>query len=124
MFDLIGKKYELGADGSGDSIDCIHLCYEVLERLNIPTPTFNPNWYDWNKLEIARAIRGWGNRIAEPTYNGDICLLAAESYGVSFSVAWDNGLLTISPATERVKWVPFSMAQPLRSYRYSPTKNS
>ena len=48
MIDLIGRPYRLGADGTGadGAIDCIHLVYVVLERLNIPTPDFKDDWYN------------------------------------------------------------------------------
>jgi cell wall-associated NlpC family hydrolase len=43
--DLVGLRYRLGADGSDGEIDCIHLVYTVLERLDIARPEFNDDWY-------------------------------------------------------------------------------
>jgi len=96
--------YRLGGDGSDGTIDCINLVYRVLESLEIPTPTFNPDWYEINGFKILRDIRRWGEVIKEPKYNGDTVML--KSSGVAFGVVWDRGLLTVSEATKAVAWNP------------------
>jgi hypothetical protein len=102
--DLIGRPYRLGADGSGDEIDCIHLVYTVLERLDIATPPFNPDWYTAPKRFVARDLLGWGRRIARPEYDGDILLLRESNW--AFAVTWQTGILYINSYLEKVAWAP------------------
>lgn len=102
--DLIGRPYRLGADGSGPEIDCIHLVYEVLERLNIETPAFNPGWYTAPKRQIIRDILTWGRRIELPEYDGDILLLREANW--AFAVTWQTGILYINRHLGKVAWAP------------------
>lgn len=117
--DLIGLPYLLGADGTHGSIDCIHLVYEALRVMDIPTPTFKQHWYDLPKREIMRDIRGWGNRIASPTYDGDVSLLPDSETGWAFGVTWNDGILHINRAVMAVNWSPIGLVPTSRSYRYS-----
>ena len=67
--------YVLGADGTRGAIDCIHLVYQALHLMEIPTPPFKRRWYDLPRQEIMRDITAWGTRIPHPTYDGDVSLL-------------------------------------------------
>ena len=101
--DLIGMPYRLGSDGRDGKIDCIHLCYVVLDRLGIPTPVFNHRWYRGIKREIARDLYAWGYRVHNPRYtDGDILLLPQDS--LAFAVIWDTGVLYINRQLEKVQW--------------------
>ena len=102
--DLIGRPYRLGADGSGDEIDCIHLIYTVLARLDIATPPFNPDWYTASKRLVVRDLLGWGRRIARPEYDGDILLLRESNW--AFAVTWQTGILYINSYLGKVSWAP------------------
>ena len=104
MIDLIGRPYRLGADGTGDEIDCIHLVYVVLDRLNIETPPFDPGWYTASQFRIARDLLAWGRRIKAPAYDGDVALLPQEA--AAFAVTWQNGLLYINRRLHQVAWCP------------------
>jgi len=117
-------RYRLGADGSNGEIDCIHLTYQVLDELQIPTPPFNHAWYNSDVRTILKAIKGWGERIPEPIYNGDITILSDPAVGWAFSVAWQNGLLYINRNLNQVKWSPLHLLPRSRSYRYCPMKSS
>ena len=100
--DLIGLPYELGADGSNGKIDCIHLCYTVLDRIGIAAPPFNSAWYDSNKHQVLRDLLRWGYRIEDPKYDGDILLLPQQSW--AFAVTWQTGVLYINQQTRAVAW--------------------
>lgn len=100
--DLIGLRYRLGADGTNGEIDCIHLVYAVLRRLQIETPQFNSSWYQASWREIARDLLGWGKRVCHPSYDGDVLLLMQDT--PAFAVAWQNGILYICRKTEKVNW--------------------
>jgi len=113
--DLIGRPYHLGADGTGTEIDCIHLVYTVLERLGIPTPAFNSDWYNSDLKTIIRAIRDWGNRVAQPEYDGDVVMLAHDHW--AFGVTWQSGILYVNRDLQKVAWCPLSAASKCRCYR-------
>ena len=113
--------YVLGADGSRGSIDCIHLVYEALRVMEIPTPPFKQSWYELPAREIMRDITSWGNRIASPTYDGDVSVLPDSETGWAFGVTWNSGILHINRGVMAVSWSPHELVQPSRSYRYSPT---
>ena len=102
MIDLIGRPYELGADGSNGPIDCIHLVYTVLERLRIPTPAFDPLWYEGDRMRIGRALLEWGTRIPAPTYDGDVVLFRQSQ--LAFAVTWQSGILYINQDLRQVAW--------------------
>lgn len=101
--DLIGMPYELGADGSTGSIDCIHMVYVVMEELGIPMPTFDNAWYEQSPFAIARHLRAWGFK-TDNLYDGNIFWTA--SSGPSFGVVWQNGILYISQKRNAVHWSP------------------
>jgi len=117
--DLIGLRYRLGADGTNNEIDCIHLVYTVLGRLQIPAPTFNPNWYTASKTSIARDLLRWGTRVKYPEYDGDVLLMTQGPW--AFAVVWLNGVLYINTELEKVSWCSL---QQLRSYRCFRMKGS
>jgi len=115
--DLIGLRYRLGADGSNGEIDCIHLVYTVLDRLQIATPAFDPSWYDAGWRQIARDLLSWGHRVDFPAYDGDTLLF--KQGRAAFSVAWHTGILYINPQTERVNWCPVSSVTNYHCFRSS-----
>lgn len=117
--DLIGLRYRLGADGSNGEIDCIHLCYRALEMLEIPTPPFNPHWYEAGKVTVLRDLLSWGERVDKPTYDGDIVLF--DQNGWAFAVTWQTGILYINRQLEKVSWCS---VQSLGKYHCFRTKNS
>lgn len=106
MIDLIGRPYRLGADGSGEdgAIDCINLVYQVLERMDIPTPTFKADWYNQTVRQYGRDLLKWGVRISEPQYDGDVLLLD-QGHPV-FAVVWSGGCLYINQNLKAVAWCP------------------
>jgi cell wall-associated NlpC family hydrolase len=104
--DLIGRPYELGADGSGPEIDCIHLVYTVLKRMGIAAPTFNPGWYSASKYRIYRDLLAWGQRVPQPEYDGDVVLVPQDH--LAFGVTWQSGILYINRHLMRVAWCPLT----------------
>lgn len=100
--DLIGRPYRLGADGTENEIDCIHLVYEVLKRHSIPTPPFQHSWYSASRIQIARDLLRWGKRVERPTYDGDVLLLRQER--LAFAVTWQTGILYINRHLGKVAW--------------------
>jgi len=117
--DLVGMHYRLGADGSNNEIDCIHLVYAVLGRLQIPTPSFNPDWYTASKTSIARDLLRWGDRVKTAEYDGDVLLMTQGPW--AFAVVWLNGVLYINTELEKVSWCSL---QQLKSYRCFRMKGS
>ena len=119
--DLIGKPYLLGADGTDGPIDCIHLVYQALKIMNIPTPDFKKHWYELPHREILRDLNAWGIRIESPTYDGDVSVLPDSETGWAFGVTWCSGILHINRALMAVNWSPLDLVPITRSYRYSPS---
>ena len=117
--DLIGMPYRLGADGSDGHIDCIHLCYKVWDEIGIKAPPFKQSWYEAGKWEVSRDLLKWGFRVKKPEYDGDILLLAENSW--TFAVTWEKGILYIQPRTEKVQW---SSVQLFTTYHCFRTKSS
>jgi cell wall-associated NlpC family hydrolase len=113
--DLVGLRYRLGADGTDGEIDCIHLVYEVLRRLDIATPRFRPEWYEATPRIIARDLVRWGKRIAVPAYDGDVLLLRQQR--TAFGVTWQTGILYINHQLERVAWCPVSAVTAYHCFR-------
>jgi len=113
--DLIGRPYRLGADGTDREIDCIHLVYEVLQRLGIPAPEFDPSWYDGNRKQIVRALKAWGRRIDYPQYDGDVLLIPQQ--GWAFAVTWQAGILYINRHLEQVAWCPITAIRQCHCFR-------
>jgi hypothetical protein len=111
--------YRFGADGSDGYIDCIHLCYEVLERLNIDAPPFKQSWYEASKWAICRDLMRWGDRVKKPEYDGDILLLPERSW--TFAVMWQMGIMYVQPHAQKVQW---SSAQLFTTYHCFRTRNS
>lgn len=95
-------RYRLGADGTNGEIDCIHLVYAALGYLGIATPTFNPAWYDANRVRIARDLLAWGRRVPQPLYDGDVLLLKEER--PVFGVTWQTGILYCNRHLGKVAW--------------------
>lgn len=114
--DLIGQPFVWG------ELDCIHLVYRVLERMEIPTPTFDPSWYERNTMQIGRALLRWGERIERPTYDGDVVLLADEQ--LSFGVVWQAGILYMSLQVEAVAWCQLRGIKVAHAFRYCPSSRS
>ena len=112
--DLLGMPYRLGGDGSDGTIDCIHLCYAVLDELGIKAPPFKPSWYEASKWSIARDMHCWGRRIDRPRLDGDIVLLAKER---AFAAAWEDGILFINRTSNRVAWCPRNTFQSSLCFR-------
>ena len=106
MIDLIGRPYRLGADGTeaDGAIDCIHLVYVVLERMNIPTPKFKDDWYNQSVRQYGRDLLKWGSRIDQPGYDGDVLLL--DQGDPVFAVVWSRGCLYINRHLKAVAWCP------------------
>ena len=106
MIDLIGRPYRLGADGTGPdgAIDCIHLVYTVLERMEIPTPAFQADWYNQSVRQYGRDLLKWGTRVDEPQYDGDVLLL--DQGDPVFAVVWSKGCLYINRHLKAVAWCP------------------
>ena len=117
--DLVGLRYRLGADGSDGEIDCIHLVYTVLERLNIPRPKFNEDWYNAPSYKVLRDLLRWGVRVDRPEYDGDVLLMTQGNW--AFAVVWLSGVLYINTELEKVSWC--SLRQ-LSAYRCFRTKSS
>ena len=108
--------YRLGGNGSDATIDCIHLVYEVLHDLGIPTPAFRQSWYEYPWVDIYRHLLRWGKQVERPTYDGDVCLLGSEA--LVFGVAWQSGILCISQQAQRVVWCPIAAVEVSRTFRH------
>jgi hypothetical protein len=117
-------RYRLGADGSDGEIDCIHMTYQVLAELGIPTPAFNSAWYDSDVRTVFKAINGWGKKIELPEYDGDVVLIADPVVSWAFSVVWQNGILYINRELNQVSWGRIGLFPRSRSYRCFHTKKS
>ena len=113
--DLVGVPYRRGADGTDGAIDCIHLVYAVLERLEIRTPAFRQEWYEAGWRDIARDLLKWGYRIPGPRYDGDVLLFPQSAQ--AFGVTWHAGILYINQMTKRVAWCPVSNVTPSHCFR-------
>ena len=114
-FDLIGLRYRLGADGSDGEIDCIHLVYRALERMKIPTPAFNPQWYQLPTRAVLRDLLTWCYRVPRPAYDGDVLLIQQDRW--AFAVTWDTGLLHINHGSARVAWCPLASLTAAHCFR-------
>ena len=114
--DLIGRRYSYG------EFDCIHLVYEVLGRMEIPTPPFNQRWYEGNRVTIGRSLLSWGSRIEHPTYDGDVVLLRDEQ--LAFAVTWQTGILYIHQQMEAVAWCPIKRVSNVHAFRCSHLRRS
>lgn len=121
MIDLIGRPYRRGADGTGEdgAIDCINLVYEVEKRLGVPTPPFNPSWYEQCASQFGKDLLKWGDRVDRPEYDGDVLLL--DGTGPIFAVVWNNGCLYINETLKAVTWCPLEGLSSNRCFRMKRT---
>ena len=110
---LIGKPYEYGSNGS--SVDCIALVIQALDLMGIDNPGIKPCWYEMSLRQILKELNSYTERISEPTYDGDIVIIAGTP--PAFGVAWQSGILFINRQSMRVDWKPTSFLSILRSYR-------
>lgn len=110
---FIGYDYELGADGTGRKIDCIHLVLAVLDDLDIKRPPLDPTWYEGNRHKIARDLIGWGVRVDVPSYDGDTIVWTDRFF--AFGIVWSQGILAISDRTRKVAWFPLQAANLTRA---------
>jgi len=120
--DLIGLRYRLGADGTGGEIDCIHLVLTALDRMAIPRPAVNPEWYGERRFLICRDLLRWGKRIEQPQYDGDVILLRTER--PTFAVAWQTGMLYINQTSEVVGWCPIKHLPSYHGFRCCHTSKT
>ena len=118
--DLIGTPYRLG--GGDGYIDCIQLVYAALHQMEIPTPTFDKDWYNKPRFNHIRDLLRWGNRVNGCSYDGDVLLLSGQ--GPMFGVIWEQGALHISTMTKAVSWCPTTLLENYWLVRYSPTKET
>ena len=112
--------YRLG--GGDGHIDCIQMVYVALKDMGIPTPEFNPHWYEQPRIRHIRDLLRWGDRVVNDSYDGDVLLFDGPS--PMFGVVWEGGALHISQITERVSWCPMNQLENYWSVRYSPTKKN
>jgi len=119
---FIGLGYELGADGSSGKIDCIHLVLAVLDDLQIPHPSIKGSWYEGRRKMVFRDLYDWGERIANPVYDGDVVLIPEQDW--TFGVTWQRGILYVNQALMAVNWSPVALLPKLHAFRYCPTKSS
>jgi len=121
VIDLIGRPYRLGADGSDPdgAIDCIHLVYVVLERMDIKTPKFKASWYGQSVRQYGRDLLAWGVRVKEPQYDGDVLLL--KQGDPVFAVVWSRGCLYVNRHLNAVAWCPFSTKLSSHCFRMKKT---
>jgi hypothetical protein len=119
--DLIGRPYRLGADGTGadGAIDCIHMVYVALADIGIPTPMFNPNWYEASWRAITRDLLLWGKRVSKAAYDGDIILLKQDRR--AFAVAWSQGAFYVNEQQAKVTWCRLEALPDHYAFRYCPT---
>ena len=118
--ELIGMPYRLG--GGDGYIDCIQMVYAALDQMEIPTPTFNKEWYDKPRISWMRDFLAWGDRVEGARYSGDVLLF--DGLGPMFGVVWENGAMHISEKTQRVSWCALSSLKKHWTLRYCPTKRS
>ena len=103
-FDLIGLPYRLGANGTDGYIDCIHLVTVALDCMRIKHPPITEDMYDASSRQIARWLITWGNRITQPSYDGDVLVLPSQQR--AFGVVWNGGILYINELSRTVQWTP------------------
>jgi hypothetical protein len=113
--DLVGLRYRLGADGSDGEIDCIHLVYTVLERLDIARPEFNDDWYSASSYKVLRDLLRWGVRVDRPEYDGDVLLMTQGTW--AFAVVWLSGVLYINTELQKVSWCSLRQLSAYRCFR-------
>ena len=118
---LIGVPFVYGQDGL-DGIDCIHLVYRVLQHYKVPTPDFDPTWYESSYRVHIRSLRNWGKRVRGNLYNGDVIWITGDT--PTFAVVWQQGILYISEARKAVHWLPISEFKDIKAFRYCPTSTS
>ena len=112
--DLIGMPYRLGGDGSDGTIDCINLVYIALQEQGIPTPKFDPAWYEQSWRTYLRDLLRWGENVSDP-YNGDVLWQPGE--GPVFAAIWQDGILHINRARKSAHWLPVGTAGLMSNFR-------
>ena len=118
--ELIGLPYRLG--GGEGYIDCIQMVYVALDHMKIPTPTFDPKWYEKPRINHLRNLLRWGDRVNGASYDGDVLLFSGQS--PMFGVVWEGGALHINSTAEKVSWCPMSSLVNYWSVRYCPTREN
>jgi hypothetical protein len=111
--DLIGKRYSFGANG--DEVDCIALVIQALDRMGIDNPGVRPEWYGMTTRQVIRELEHFTERIEQPTYDGDIVLLASDP--LAFGVTWQSGILYVNRELMRVDWKPSQCVLTRRCFR-------
>ena len=124
VFDLIGKPYRYGANGTDldGAVDCIHAVLLALDAMGIPRPATKSSWYDGNRIAIARDLLEWGTRVNEASIDGDVVLLARDQY--IFGVTWQDGLIHCNELRQQVAWYPIKMLQPVYIVRHCSRMNA
>ena len=91
LIELVGVPYEYG------KTDCIYITLKALELMGIDAPPLNRDWYDMSYRGWAKDLIRWGNRVDQPTYDGDV-IVSPEPAG--FSVVWNHGILQTNRTLE------------------------
>lgn len=110
---LIGKPYVYGTNG--ETVDCIALVIQALDLMGIDNPGVKSGWYEMTAREIIGELNLYTERISQPTYDGDIVIIAGTP--PAFGVAWQSGILFINRQSMRVDWKPASLLSILRCFR-------
>lgn len=97
LHDLLGVPYEYG------KTDCIYLTLKALERMGIDAPPLNRDWYEMSYRSWAKDLIRWGERVNEPSYDGDV-IVCPEPAG--FCVVWNQGILQTNRSLGRATWLP------------------
>jgi len=114
--DLIGLRYQFGANGENNEIDCIHLVYKALKYMGKNPPPFKDDWYTTtSSISIARDLLSYCTKVDKPEYDGDVVLIPQNTW--SFGVVWHTGLLYINAESERVAWCPLDNLNKCRCFR-------
>ena len=110
---LIGKEYSYGENG--EKVDCISLVFQALDIMGIKNPGVQKCWYSMSIREIFGQVSIYAYWVDEPTYDGDIVLLASDP--LAFGVVWKAGILYINRTIMKVDWKPKSYLSIRRCFR-------
>jgi hypothetical protein len=110
---LIGKEYSYGENG--EKVDCISLVFQALDIMGIENPGVQKCWYTMSIREIFGQVSIYAHWVDEPTYDGDIVLLASDP--LAFGVVWKAGILYINQTIMKVDWKPVSYLSIRRCFR-------
>ena len=120
--ELIGTPYRLG--GGEGYIDCIQMVYVALGHMKIPTPAFDPAWYEQGRIRHLRDLLHWGRRVSGCSYDGDVLLFSGQTPDVRCRYG-KPGHFTSVRVTEKVNWCPLSKSgRTIGAVRYCPTKKN